>query len=259
MVARTRPAIAGAALFGLLVLAAGPAFAASSDVDADALAALDKMGTELRTHSNFDVKSNVTMEDVLGSGQKLQYEGTLETIARRPNGFKISMVSDNKNRQVYYDGKNVTVFSPRLGYYASFQAPDTIKATLVKAKDQYGIELPLADLYAWGTDPALVKRVKSGFFVRQDHVNGQACNHFAFRQERVDWQIWIAANGPALPCKLVITNTSDPAQPQYTAVMHWTFPNSIPDNTFAFTPPANAKKIAIATLPTVRLAGGKFP
>jgi hypothetical protein len=243
----------------MALFASSSAFAAASDVDADALAALNKMGEELRTHSNFDVKSDVTMEDVLVSGQKLQYTGSLETIARRPNGFRISMVSDNKDRQVYYDGKNVTLFSPRLGYYGSFPAPDTIKATLEKAKAQYGIELPLADLYAWGTDPSLVKRVKSGFFVRQDHVNGQACNHFAFRQEKVDWQIWIAANGPALPCKMVITNTSDPAQPQYTAVMHWSFPNSIPDSTFAFTPPANAKKIAIATIPTVRLAGGNYP
>jgi hypothetical protein len=245
----------GAALFAAGLFISVPAFGA--DVDADALAALDKMGAELRTHSNIDVKSDFLTEDVLGSGQKLQYSGTVETTARRPNGFRISLVSDTKNREIYYDGKNVTVFSPRLGYYGTFAAPDTIQATLDKAKSQYGIELPLADLFAWGTDPSLVKRIKSGFFVRQDHVNGQACNHFAFRQEHVDWQIWIAANGPALPCKLVITNTNDPAQPQYTAVMHWSFPDSIPDKTFAFTPPSDAKKIAMAPVATVRLAGGR--
>ncbi len=251
--------LALAAAFGAALLLPTSALAAASAVDADALAALDKMGAELRTHQNFDVKSDITMEDVLGSGQKLQYAGTLETIARRPNGFRISMVSDPKNREIYYDGRNVTVFSPRLGYYGSFAAPGTIKATLQKAKDQYGIELPLADLYAWGTDPSLVGRIKAGFFVREDHVGGRACNHYAFRQQRADWQIWIASNGPALPCKLVITNTSDPAQPQYTAVMHWSFPNSIPDSTFAFVPPSNAKKIEMATIATVRLAGGKYP
>lgn len=255
MVVRSRlTALAKALLCAVALIV--PAYAADS-VDPDALAALDKMGAELRTHPIFDVKSDVLTEDVLGSGQKLQYAGTVEAMARRPNGFKISMVSDLKDRQLYYDGKAVTVYSPRLGYYASFQAPDTIKATLAKAKDQYGIELPLADLYAWGTDPSLVKRIKAGFFVRAEHIGGQMCNHYAFRQERVDWQIWIAKNGPALPCKLVITNTSDPAQPQYTAMMHWSFPNSIPDSVFAFNPPDNAKKITMAPIATVRLAGGK--
>jgi hypothetical protein len=220
---------------------------APSGVDAAALAALDRMGAELRAHQNFDVKSDVTTEDVLGSGQKLQYAGTLETQARRPNGFRISMVSDLKERQIYYDGKAVTVYSPRLGYFASFPAPDTIAKTLAVAKDRYGIELPLADLFAWGTDTSLVARIKSAFLVRDEHVGGQLCDHYAFRNERVDWQIWIAKNGPPLPAKLVITSRDDPSMPQYTAVLHWSFPASIPDSVFAFAPPPAAKKIAFAT------------
>ena len=254
-----RSVLAGAVLCGIAVFSAASAFAAQSEIDPDALAALDKMGAELRTHQNFHVKSEVVNEDVLGSGQKLQYAGTVETIARRPNGLRISMVSDTRERQIYYDGKNVTIFSPRLGFYASFPAPNTIGATLAVAKDKYGVEMPLADLYAWGTDPSLNKRIKSGFFVRADQIGGQMCNHYAFRQERVDWQIWIAKDGPPLPCKLVITNTTDPAQPQYTALIHWSFPDSIPDSTFAFVPPETAKKIAIATVAKVRIAGGRYP
>jgi hypothetical protein len=230
----------------LFLVAAGAAVAETPDPNA--LAALDKMGTELRTHQIFDVKSDVTMEDVLGSGQKLQYAGTLEVQARRPTAFKIAMVSDQKNREIYYNGKTVTVFSPRLGYYASFPGSDTIAKTLESAKDKYGIELPLADLFAWGVDKSLTARVKSGFLVGPEHIGDRACNHYAFRQERVDWQIWIADSGPALPCKLVITSTTDPAMPQYAAVMHWSFPASIPDSVFAFTPPPTAKKIVMASI-----------
>lgn len=258
MIARHRTKFLGAALFGATLLG-GIAFGqtpkpSAPGVDPDALAALDKMGAELRTHDNFDVKSDIVTEDVLGSGQKLQYAGTIETIARRPNRFRISMVTDMKDRQIYYDGDKVTIYSPRLGYYASFKAPETIGKTLQAAKDQYGIELPLADLYAWGTDPSLVKRVKSGFFVQTEHVDGKACDHYAFRQVRVDWQIWLAKDGPKLPCKLVITNTTDPAQPQYTAITHWSFPDTIPDSSFAFAPPANATQIKIAAVTPLRLA-----
>jgi hypothetical protein len=251
----TLPRLAcGCAAFALL--AAGVASgAATSAVDPDALAALNKMGAELRTHQNFDVTSDVTTEDVLGDGQKLQYSGTVEVQARRPNGFRISMVSDRRDRQLYYDGKSLTVYSPRLGYYASFPAPDTIAKTLERAKDQYGIELPLADLFAWGVDKSLEGRVLAGFKVASEHVGDRKCSHYALRQKSVDWQVWIADDGPALPCKLVITSTEDPAMPQYSSVLHWSFPASIPDSTFAFAAPPSSKKIVVAKVDT----GGKAP
>ena len=251
-----RPKTACASAIVLVFSATGPHFAvaasanatSASQIDPDAMAALDKMGAELRSHNNFDMKAEITREDVLGSGQKLQYAGTVEVEARRPDRFKISAVSDLRDREIYYDGKAVTVFSPRLGYYASFDAPPTIAQTLKVATDKYGVELPLADLFTWGTDPSLAARVQSAFFVRPEHINGQLCNHYAFRQEKVDWQIWIRQDGPALPCKLVITNRADASLPQYTSEMHWSFPTTMADDTFTFAPPANAHKIVMATL-----------
>ena len=251
---RLKTACASAIVLAFTAAASHFAVAASntatsaSQIDPDAMAALDKMGAELRSHNNFDMKADITHEDVLGSGQKLQYAGTVEVEARRPDRFKISAVSDLRDREIYYDGKAVTVFSPRLGYYASFDAPPTIAQTLKVATDKYGVELPLADLFTWGTDPSLVARVKSAFLVRPEHINGQLCNHYAFRQEKVDWQIWIRQDGPALPCKLVITNRVDASLPQYTSEMHWSFPTTMADGTFTFAPPANAHKIVMATL-----------
>lgn len=224
-----------------------------SKVDADALAALNRMSAELRTHQNIALKSDITMEDVLESGQKLQYAGTVEIQAHRPDRFKMSISSDLKNRDVYYDGKSVTVFSPRLGFYASFPAPETIAKTLAKANDEYGITLPLSDLFQWGVDPSLPARLQEGFLVKEgEHVGGQTCNHYAFRQKNADWQVWIAQNGPPLPCKLVITDRGDPSLPQYTAMTHWSFPDTIADNVFAFAAPPTAHKIVIA-----RLGGAK--
>jgi hypothetical protein len=240
-----------------LAVAAPAAATPTSGVDPDAMAALDKMGAELRSHNNFDMKADITHEDVLGDGQKLQYAGTVEVEARRPDRFKMSVVSDLRDREIYYDGKTVTVFSPRLGYYASVAAPSTIAQTLKVATDKYGIELPLADLFTWGTDPSLAARVKSAFFVRPEHINGQLCNHYAFRQDKVDWQIWIQQDGPALPCKLVITNRVDPSTPQYTSEMHWSFPTTIADDTFTFAPPESAHKIVMATLVAANAKGAK--
>jgi hypothetical protein len=218
----------------------------ASAIDADAMAALDRMGAELRSHQLISVKSEVTSEDVLGSGEKLQYGGTLQVLARRPDRFKISAVSDQRDREIFYDGSSVTVYSPRLGYYASFNAPPTIYETVQKATAEYGIEWPLADLFTWGTDKSDAAKITSAFKVDLEHVGGRPCNHYAFRQEKVDWEIWIQQNGPALPCKLVITNREDPSGPQYVATLQWSFPASIADANFKFAPPPNAHKIVFA-------------
>lgn len=237
-----------------LLLTALPALAApakqakpsGSGVDADVITALDKMSAELRAHNNFTVKADVTNEDVLGNGQKLQYAGTLEVQARRPDRFRITSVSDLRDRRIYYDGKQVTIFSPRLNYFASFAAPPTIAETVQKARENYDVELPLADLFTWGTEKSHATQLTSAFLVRPETVDGRKCNHYALRQKGVDWQIWIAQDGAALPCKIVITKTSDPSMPQYSAVLRWSFPTSIGDDVFAFAPPAGAKKIVIA-------------
>jgi hypothetical protein len=229
--------------------APAPAPRVSPNVDTDAMAALEGMGAALRARNVFVMSADVTDEDVLESGEKLQFAGTIEVRARRPDRFKLSIMSDIKDRQIYYDGKQVTVYAPRLGVYGQFTAPATIAQTLRAARERYDIELPLADLFTWGTDNSAAAKLTSGFLVRPETVQGRACNHYAFRQQNVDWQIWIAAEGPALPCKLVITNTADESRPQYTAVMRWTFPTTIADDLFTFRPPSiGANKIVIVDM-----------
>lgn len=215
--------------------------------DADAVAALNKMGEALRAMTAFTVTADVTSEQVLDSGQKLQYGGDLKIEAQRPSGFKIYMNADHKEREIYYDGKSITLFAPKVGYYATVPAPSTIGATLDVIKDKYGIEVPLADLFYLGTDPALISRIQSGFHVGPEMVKGLACEHYAFRQEAADWQVWIRADGPAVPCKMVITTTQDDAKPQYAAVMTWEAKAPV-HAAYAFTPPANAHRITVADL-----------
>jgi hypothetical protein len=226
--------------------AATPA-AAATKPDPDALAALNKMGEALRAMTAFTVTADVTTEQVLDSGQKLQYEGDLKIEAQRPSGFKIYMSSDHQEREIYYDGKSITLFAPKVGYYASVPAPPTIGATLDVTKEKYGVEIPLADLFYLGTDPTLTARIQSGFDVGPETVGGLACEHYAFRQKAADWQVWIRTDGPALPCKMVITTTQDPAQPQYTAVMKWEA-KAPAQSAYTFAPPANAHRITIADL-----------
>lgn len=230
-------------------IAASTAWAQAAQKDPDAIAALHKMGAALRGLQSFGVHADVIEEEVLTTGQKLQSSGTIDIKARRPNAIRMDVKSDKKERTLYYDGKNATLFSPRLGYYATFAAPPTIAEMLKAASEKYAIETPLADLFAWGggTDPAA--QLQSAFRVGTETINGQICDHYAMRQTGNDWQVWIQQGANALPCKLVITTTDDPSMPQYSAVYRWAPQENHAARTFVFTPPPNARKIAFLPAP----------
>jgi hypothetical protein len=249
-----RTVVAASVALPLVLGLSGSALAQTAPgADPDALAALYKMGEALRGLGAFTLSAEVTNDTVLDNGQKLQSLGTLKIEARRPDRFRIHMESDHQERELIYDGKALTLFAPKIGYYASVAAPPTIRATLDAANDKYGIEIPLADLFSLGTDPTLTARIQSGFDVGPETVAGAACEHYAFRQKAVDWEVWIRSDGVALPCKMVITTTQDPAQPQYTATMRWEA-GSPTTETFTFTPPAGAHRITVAD---VSAAGAK--
>ncbi|HXG80247.1 MAG TPA: DUF2092 domain-containing protein [Sphingomicrobium sp.] len=222
--------------------------AADNAKDPAAMAALDRMGAALRAQTNFTVHSGLTAEDVLASGQKIQYGGTLDIAARRPTKLRMVLKMGPSERQLYYDGASLTLYSPDKGAYATARAPATIGAALAAAEDEYGLYIPMTDLFLWGEDPSLAAKITSAISLPKEVIGGQVCEHYAMRQAAADWQIWIREGDNALPCKLVITTTTDPAMPQVTSVYHWQS-EAVPDEAaFTFQPPEKVIKIAFQPL-----------
>jgi len=244
-------------LSATVALAAPPAVAqGSGDRDPRALAALERMGAALRSHQAINVHADVTAEDALNTGEKLQYAGTVDIVALRPNAMKLSMRMGASERVLYYDGKTLTMAAPELQYYASVAAPGTIAEMLRMADERYGIEVPLADLFAWGSDPNAVAKLTSAFPAGSEQINGKTCDHYAMRQPGADWQVWISQGSDALPCKLVITTRADPSLPQYMAVYRWS-DQPPPDTGYTYSPPAEAKAIAMHALDRSKLQPGR--
>lgn len=225
-----------------------PAKADSSDdaapaIDPDAMKALDKMGNALRDLKQFSIDTTTTKEIVLVSGQKIQLDGTVSWKVKRPNKLFVQVKSARKDRQFFYDGKDLTIFSPRLNYYTSLDGiNESLRDFVLRASNDYGIELPISDLFFWGTKYVSEDIISSAMDVGPGTMNGEEVEHYAFRQPGVDWQAWIS-DSTSLPLKLVITNTDDPAQPEYTARLTWNTSASFPDSTFSFSPPNGASKI----------------
>lgn len=224
--------------------ATGAAQAAPA-VDPAAIEALSRMGAYLRTLQNIEVRSKTSIDEVLvDTGQKVQFGGEGLYRIRRPNAFYLESNTDRRWRRFYYDGQTFTIFSPRMGAYAQRPAPATILEMVSEMEDRYGIPVPLADLFYWGTEP--VDDLELASHIGYARVAGQDTDQYAFRRGDIDWQIWIARGDRPLPLKVVITTRSDPAQPQYVSELTWNTNARFSRGTFAFHPPSGAHEIRIA-------------
>ncbi|MEZ5463017.1 DUF2092 domain-containing protein [Dokdonella sp.] len=215
----------------------------ASDIDADAIEALNKMGTALRDLKQFSIASTTTREIVLETGEKIQFDGFVHWKVKQPDSLYVDVKSDRKNREYFYDGKDLTIYSPRLKFYTSIDSVNAnLRDLILKASNDYGIELPLTDLFFWGTEYVSDDLIKSAMVVGPGTINDDKVEHYAFRQEGVDWQVWInqATN---LPVKLVITTLDDPARPQYTARLNWDTSATFEHSVFKFVAPEGAHKI----------------
>jgi hypothetical protein len=217
--------------------AAPTAPAAANPVAPGAIQALRDMGTYLQSLSRFEVTTEVTGERVLADGQKLQHGATAVMQVARPNRLRAKMTSARSERVLIFNGRIATLYTPAQKVYSSVDVEDTVGGLVTRLQQRYGVEVPLSDLFLWGTPAAPLERIESAMNAGQDFIGGDLCDHYAFRQGNFDWQIWIKAGSQPLPRKLVIVNRADEARPQSVSLIQWNLKPAFGDAVFNFTAP----------------------
>jgi len=229
-----------------VALVAVPAAAQAPAVDAASVAALTRMSAYLRSLKSFQVEAAASRDSVTDDGQLITRASKVNYVVQMPNKLIADVTSDQSERQFVYDGKTFTMLARRVGYYATVPAPATLGELDDVLTAKYDIELPLADLFRWGTPSWNAAAIKGATDLGPAEMLGTTCEQYAFRQDGVDWQIWIQLGDYPLPRKLVITTTTDEARPRYVATFTWNLAPSVNEGAFVFTPPKGATKIAIA-------------
>jgi hypothetical protein len=226
---------------------AAPATSAASQsaVDPAAIQALQAMGAHLQSLQRFSVSTELTGERVLMDGQKLQHSARARLDVARPSRLHARMWSARSDRELYFDGKTVTLFTPAQKVYSTVEFAGTVGELVSRLEERYGVEVPLSDLFLWGTPAAPLDRIQSAMNAGQDIIAGELCDHYAFRQGEFDWQIWMTTGSKPLPRKLVITHRADEARPQSVSLIDWDLKPSFTDATFRFTPPKGSSRAEI--------------
>ena len=217
----------------------------ASAVDPGSIQALKDMGAYLQTLKRFRVSTEVSGERVLADGQKLQHSAAADLDVERPNKIRAHMHSARSDRELIYNGTTVTLYTPAQKYYSSVEFSGTIGDLINRLEEKYGVQIPLSDLFLWGTPAAPLDKIESAMNAGQDFVDEDLCNHYAFRQGAIDWQVWITAGGKPLPRKVVVTYRGDEARPQSVSLIDWNLKPTFKDTVFKFTPPKGATKVEI--------------
>jgi hypothetical protein len=130
---------------------------------------LREMGDYLKTAKEFSFHTENTFDDVLPSGQKLQYAASINVAMRRPNRLHAEYHGDLGDRRFWYDGHSITLLSEEDNVYATEPAPEQIDATLDHLMEDYGFSMPLADLVFSDPYAILIENVKFGLYVTAVH------------------------------------------------------------------------------------------
>jgi hypothetical protein len=196
----------------------------------------------LTNANTFTFHAEINFDQVMPSRVKLQFAGAADYAVKKPNRLAVDYESDLGAKRAWYDGKDITVFDAPRMMYASMAVPPSIDAMLSQVAKMNNLTIPLSNLALSNPCENVGKRVLFGSYVGRGDVNGVACDHLAFAESNIDWQIWIQQSGKPLPRKVVINYRTAPGMPEYMAVLSdWKFPAAIPESRFI----AQIPKLAI--------------
>lgn len=235
------------ALAGSLALALGltapPASAAQIEPRADKV--LHAMADYLAGLKTFTADYDVDDEVITTDGQKLQYSASGSIAVERPGKLHVSRKGSFVDAEFTFDGKTISILGKKANVYGQLESPGpTIDDAVEEVRAATGFDASGADLFAADPYAVLTEDATQGAYVGTGVIGGVECDHLAFRNPRVDWQIWVQAGEDPFPLKYVITTKWVTGAPQYTLrLSNWNAKPQIDAAMFTFTPPAGATKL----------------
>ena len=223
---------------------AAPTESETSAVDPAAVSILQKMTSYVLGLGSFSVHTQSTLEDLLDSGQRVDFDVAANVTVRRPDKIRAERVGGQFRQIFYYNGKTLTLFNPDDNVYATQPAPDDIEGLLDYAREDLGLTIPISDLVYRNAYAILMKGVEAAAFLGRVSIGGVMCDHLAFHRPDVDFQLWVASGDRPLPCKYVVTDTSTPQLlSTVTVTSDWNLTPDANNGLFEFTPPDGAQSV----------------
>jgi hypothetical protein len=247
----TLPVGKSSASFALMVSAAlGVACYASQtaladdtfDPDADKI--LKSMSDYMGKLKSYTFSYDVDTEVMQRTGEKLQLSRSGKATIERPGHAHVTRQSGNVDAEMYFDGKQLTLYGKKVNAYVQVDSPGTIDQVIDTLREDLGADAPAADLLYSDAYSNLLIGADSSTYWGTTVTNGVPSHHLSFRAQDVDWQIWIQTGDKPLPLKYVITSKWMAGAPQHSVrIYDWNVDPKVDSKLFTFAPPKDSKKL----------------
>ena len=210
-----------------------------------ALVRLKQMSEKLASAKAFTYRSNNFMEvQAEATGQFLTFFVETEVALQRPNKLRVNVFGDVPSFQFYFDGFKVTAFDPQKNVHSVSEPIVTIDEMLEFVTSKAHINFPSADFMYSNPYAVMTKNLTHAIVVGPSMVNGVPCEHFAYMEPGLNWEIWIENGKRALPLRLAMTYKQVPNFPRFMIeYKDWNLDPKLKADIFVFKAPANSKQI----------------
>jgi len=135
-----------------------------------------------------------------------------------------------------------------MNVYYRLESPGTIDDAINNLRD-FGIEAAGADLIFGDLYDGMMEGVLSADYWGLAVVNGIEAHHLGFREDEVDWQIWVQTGETPVPLKYVITTKWMTGAPQTSMrLRNWNLNPDFDSELFIFTPPEGSTQAETLSL-----------
>jgi len=237
------------------------------NIDPQAAEILQNMSYFLGSKDEYTFKAEVMFDQLITSNRKIQYSAEEKVYLKKKGNMTIEYVSDLGGYKLWFDGGKLTILELPTNFSSVASVPATIDQALIKLKEQYNFTPALSDFLFINTFRALTEKVTSGSYFGSSKVLGVRCDHLAFVQPDIDWQLWVETGKRQIPRKLVITYKELPGQPQFIAILKdWVIDRPITNFAFKADLPKSSQSTDMAeilskpriNMGSVRSSGNNF-
>lgn len=214
----------------------------------DAGQILKSMSDYLAAQKTISATFDSTLEVITPNMQKIQFASSGTLLLRRPNEIRATRTGGYADVEMFFDGKTLTVYGKNINGYTQLDSPGSVDQLIDTLRGR-GWALPGADLLLGNVYDTLMADVIDAKHIGRGVIDGVECDHLAFRNQDIDWQLWVEVGANPIPRKLVITSKAVGGAPQYTLVIKdWKTDVAEDQVAFEFKPPEGATKLDVEAL-----------
>ena len=215
--------------------------ACSVSAEETAEGVLDSMASQLKLLDSFSVHMEITFDDVMVDGAKIQFSGAADLSVRQPDGLYLEYGDEFSSKELWFNGKTFTLQDNLKNIYMRVDAESNIRDALTQLRDQYNVFFPLMSLLRGNPAENYGAGVRIRRYLGIHDVEGIPCHHLLFRGDEIDWQVWIQEGDTPLVRKYLVTYKQLEGSPQEAVVLtEWKLNRKLKNKLFEAKIPTSA-------------------